>query len=277
MTSVTAAATYVQISREELEEWLDAIGYRGKWERDHKYAGVYLIKLSPTVAVKLSSTIGSQDDAMGRGQASMQLSLVSLVTGRVVNKKAQGQSHFKRTIGWKKTWALGIETMKKAYLSSSDFYDVIASIEDRDAYKNDLLRQIEKIPGWDNDAELINYYRKIERGGVLMPREMEFITEEAKRPAKGPDPQKIEPDPKAPDPVGEVDDVREIRMDALRKLWVLAKRANDEWTMNFAKDIAQKFVSQGRRLTGPQLKIVSDKLKKYGVRDSNGSPAYELF
>lgn len=278
MNLVMAAATYVQITREELEEWLDSIGFRGKWERDPRYKGVYLLKLSSSVAVKLSSTIGSEDDAMGRGQASMQLALVSTVTGRVVNKKAQGQSHFKRTVGWKKTWAAGIDTMKKAYLSSSDFYDVIATIADRDAYKNDMLRMIEKVPGWDNDAELINYYRKIERGGVLMPREVEFINEEAqRRPAKGPDPQKIEPDPSGEEPSDDVHLVRELRMDALRKLWVLAKRANDEWTMKFAQDIAQKFVSQGRRLSGPQIHHVSEKLKKYRIPDMNGKPAYELF
>jgi hypothetical protein len=277
MGTVMAAATYVQIGREELEGWLDSIGYRGKWARDPRFKGVYLISLSPTVAVKLSSTIGSEDDAMAVGRASMQLALVSLVTGRVVNKKAQGQGHFKRTTGWKKTWAAGIETMKKAYLSSSDFYDVIAGIEDREKYKIDLLNMIEKIPGWKSDNELIAYHRKIEQGGVIMPRELDFIAEAANRPAKGPDPQKIEPNPKAPDPVGEVDEARELRMDALRKLWVLAKRANDEWVMTFAQDIAQKYVAQGRRLSGPQLKIVGDKLHQYRVVDLNGNRAYELF
>jgi hypothetical protein len=277
MGTVTAAATYVQIGREELEGWLDSIGYRGKWSRDPRFAGVYLLALSPSVAVKLSSTIGSADDAMAVGRASMQLALVSTVTGRTLNKKAQGQGHFKRTIGWKKTWAAGVETMKKAYLSSSDFYDAISVIEDREKYKIDLLNLIEKIPGWKNDNELLAYHRKIEQGGVLMPRERDFILEESKRPVKVPDPQKIEPNPKAPDPVGEVDETRELRLDALRRLWVAAKRANDEWVMTFAQDIAQKYVSQGRRLSGPQLKIVGDKLHQYRILDLNGNRAYELF
>jgi hypothetical protein len=266
----TAAATYVQISRDELEDWLNTIGYRGKWERDPRYAGTYLIELSPTVGVKLSSTIGSRDDAMGRGKASMQLALVSLVTGKVLNKKAQGQSHFKRTTGWKKTWATGIETMKKAYLASADFYDVISVIEDRDKYRSDLLEEISTIAGWSSDAELAGFYRKVEKGGVLMPREQKVIEEAKDRPAKIPDPQKEEVTPSG-------DDATEAKIDALRKLWVASRRSNDDWTMRFAEDIATKFVSQGRNLSAPQIRVVVEKLKKYRVPDMNGDPAFELF
>jgi hypothetical protein len=262
MTTHTAAATYVQISREELEGWLDTIGYRGKWKRDPKYAGVYLIELAPTVGVKLSSTIGSKDDAMGVGQASMQLALVSLMTGKVLNKKAQGQSHFKRTTGWAKTWAGGIDTMKKAYLASADFYDVISTIADRDKYQRDLLEKISLIPGWNSDAELAGYYRKIEKGGILMPRELGVIEEAAKRPAKTVDPQRPTPvnAPNVP-----TDNLQEQRVAALRELWVRARRAGDDWTMNFAEDIAKRWVGEGRRLSGPQIRIITEKLDKYRV------------
>jgi len=283
MTVVTAAATYVQVTREDLESWLNSIGYQGKWSRDGKTQGVYLLKLAPSVAVKLSSTIGSRDDAMGKGQASMQLSLISTVTGRVLNKKAQGQSHFKRTLNWKKTWEGGVDTMKKAYLASSDFYDAIALIEDRDAYKDDLLRRIEKLPGWDNNGDLLTFYRKVERGGVLMLRELDIVEEIERRPPpapKAPDPQRIE---STPDVKGEgftykgPQEMKNLRMDALRKLWVLAKRQNNKWVMEFAQDIATKFVDQDRRLSGPQLRVVADKLKAFQIPDLDGNPAFELF
>ena len=266
----TAAATYVQISRDDLEAWLNSIGYQGKWKRDPRYAGTYLIEFSPTVGVKLSSTIGSKDDAMGRGKASMQLALVSLITGKVLNKKAQGQDHFKRTTGWAKTWAGGIETMKKAYLSSADFYDAISVIEDRDKYRSDLLEEISTIAGWSNDAELAGFYRKVEKGGVLMPREQMVIAEAKSRPAKTPDPQKVQVTPSG-------DDATEAKVDALRKLWVMSRRSGDEWTMKFAEDIATKFVSQGRNLSAPQIRVVVEKLKKYRVPDVSGNPAFELF
>lgn len=269
-TTRTAAATYVQISREELEGWLDSIGYRGKWSRDAKYAGVYLIELSPTVGVKLSSTIGSKNDAMGAGQASMQLSLVSLVTGKVLNKKAQGQSHFKRTTGWAKTWASGIDTMKKAYLASADFYDALSVIEDRERYRRDLIDKISAIPGWNSDAELAGYYRKLEKGGVLMPRELDAIEEAENRPAKTNDPQSQAP-VNAP-----ADNLKERRMSALRELWVRARRTEDDWTMKFAEDIAKRWVGEGRRLSGPQIRILTEKLDKYRVGTSNDR-ASDLF
>lgn len=276
MATRNAAGTFVQISREEIEGWLDSIGFSGKWERDARYAGVYLLKLSPSVAVKLSSTIGSKDDAMGLGKASMQLSLVSTVTGRVLNKKAQGQDHFKRTLGWKKTWAGGIDTMKKAYLSSSDFYDAISVIEDREKYKDGLLRRIEAIPGWDHDGALIGLFRKVERGGILMKNDLDDIEDAERRPR-----------PKTPDPqdLGQSDGVnvrdpkeaKELRLDALRKLWVMAKRSGDEWTMNFAQDVAQKYIEPERRLSPPQLRVLGEKMEKYRILDKNGDRADRLF
>lgn len=294
MTTVVAAGTYVQISREELEDWLNSIGFSGKWDRDPRYKGIYLLKLGPAVAVKLSSTIGSDDDAKGRGKASMQLSLVSTVTGRVLNKKAQGQDHFKRTLGWKKTWAAGIDTMKKAYLSSADFYDAIAVIEDREAYKINILKDIETIPGWDNDSNLLRLYRKIENNGVLMGYELALITEAKKRPApKTPDPQRIEPSQSGGEGVTHTspDQAQEQKMQALRQLWLFAKRAKEEalqrgderaaknhlWTMTFAQSLATEYVGNGRRLTERQLNTASEKLSQYRIVLPNGKPAYELF
>lgn len=275
-----AGSTYVQISREELEEWLNSIGFHGKWERDSRYAGIYLLKIGPAVAVKLSSTIGGADDAKERGKASMQLSLVSSVTGRVLNKKAQGQDHFKRTLNWKKTWAAGIDTMKKAYLSSADFYEAIAVIADREAYKIDHLKEIEGIPGWDNDSDLIRLYRKLENNGVLMGHELDLISDAKKRPVQPtPDPQRVRSTgaPGEGQTFESPDQRKESRLSALRKLYAIARRNNDEWTMNFAEDIAKKWVMQGRALTGPQLRIVSEKMSQYRIPDDRGGPAHNLF
>lgn len=272
------AATYVQITRDELEDWLDSIGFRSKWERDSKYKGVYLLKLSPTVAIKLSSTIGAEGAGMDVGKASMQLRLVSTATGHVLNKKAQGKSHFKRTSGWKKTWQQGIETMKRAYLASSDFYDAISVIKDRDAYQRDMMDLIKSVPGWDTDNELANLHRKVERGGVLMPREVDFVEKAKSRPAKMPDPQGLR------DTGEDVDERKleqrqrqEAQVDALRKLWVVARRANDEWTMQFTQDMAQKYVQAGRAMSGPQIRVIVEKLKKYGIVALDGQPAFKWF
>lgn len=283
MRTVIAAATFVQISREELEDWLNTIGYRGKWSRDSRFAGVYLIRLSDTVAVKLSSTIGSKDDAIGRGKASMQLSLVSTVTGRVLNKKAQDQDHFKRTTGWMKTWAAGLETMRRAYMASPEFYNVIAGIVDRDAYRDNLLAKIETVAGWNNDPDLVGYHTKISKGGVIMPRELALLENKINNPprpnprfAPTSQPQRQEPGQRE---IRVLDEKvkQDLRLDALRKLYVIARRQDDTWTMTFAQDIAQKYVEPGRSLSGPQRRIITEKLKSYRIPDLNGNPSYELF
>ena len=273
------AGTYVQVSREDLEAWLNEIGYQGKWSRDSRYAGVYLILVGPNVAVKLSSTIGSTDDAMGRGQASMQLSLVSSVTNKVLNKKAQGQSHFKRTTGWKKTWEAGIDTMKKAYLSSSDFYDAIAVITDRDEYRLENMARIEGVDNWDKDQDLVRIYRKVDTGGVLVSRDYQDM-ERAEKKAKDllverknlEKSQREAPPVPAP-PVQKTEDPRVV---ALRTLWVQAKRSGDEWTKGFIESIGKQ-VQAGRNLSGPQISNVAKKLDLYKIQTQDGKPASTLF
>jgi hypothetical protein len=165
------AATYVQISREDLEQWLDTLGMKMPWKRQPNRAGIYLLPLSPVVAIKLSSTIGSKDDAMGVGKASMQLSLVSTVTGQTLNKKAQGQGHFKRTTNWRATWKDGIERMEAAYVKAKGFYDALAVIEDRDQYKADIIQQIEAVPGWDRNSMLSDFHANVSRGGILTEKQ----------------------------------------------------------------------------------------------------------
>jgi hypothetical protein len=274
-----AASTYVQISREELEDWLNDIGFRGKWDRDSRFAGVYLLKLSDTVAVKLSSTIGSADDAMGVGKASMQLALVSLVTGRVVNKKAQGQSHFARTKGWKKNWAEGIETMRRAYNTAADFYDVVAEIADRDKYQQDMLSLIESVPGWDSNNFFINLHQKVSRGGVVMPADKREIQKGLAAPVRQ-QPAKVSPSGVQQGP----QEVTEQQIQALRGLWSRANRSqpydergeqNKKWVMDFAKSIAEQ-LKAGRRLSPAQITTVQRNLDQWKV-EMNGDPASKLF
>jgi hypothetical protein len=288
-TTHTAASTYVQISREELEDWLDDIGFRGKWERDARFAGVYLLVLSANVAIKLSSTIGSKDDAMGRGQASMQLSLVSRLNGRVLNKKAQGQSHFARTKGWMKNWAGGVDTMKKAYQTASDFYDVIATIDDRDKYREEMLKKIESVPGWAANNFFISLHRKVDRGGVVMPNEMDDLEEGLKAPVARPDPQKTPPSLGEPTTPLQ-DELRqqaqdELRLNAVRILWKKAEQftprddreiKNRDWVMEFAKSIGQQ-LKAGRNLSPAQITVIRRNLDQWDVKLRSGKPASTLF
>ena len=169
------AGTYVQLSREEFEDWLNDEGYRGKWRIKPGRGGIYQIRLSDSVGIEINSTTGSGSEVMTRGAASMKCKLISLVTGRTLNKKAMGQSHFKRTVNWRQTWAKGLKRLKDAYVKSKDWYDTIAAIEDRDQYKQDMLALIESKTNWNTDRFLIDLHKKVSDGGVLTQRQIAAV------------------------------------------------------------------------------------------------------
>jgi len=245
------AATYTQISRSEFEDWLDAIGYRGKWAIKQNTGGVYWIHLSDFVAVEINSTTGSSDAVMERGEASMSLRLVSRVSGRVLNKKAMGQSHFARTLGWKKNWKTGVERMVEAYVKSKDFYDKIASVADLHEYKLNWLREIERVPTWKNINFLVDLHDKVNDGGVLSDKQEAAIR---KMVDEVPTPQETPATPEEHPLVA-----------PLRLIYAAARRENDQWTMTFTQSVAGQ-IKAGRQLSEAQLRIVIDKARIYRVK-----------
>jgi hypothetical protein len=246
----TAASTYVQISREDLESWLSSLRLHEKWHLVPGKAGIYLLPLSDKVAVKLSSTIGSKDDAMGRGEASMQLALVSRITGQVLNKKAQGQSHFARTINWKTNWARGVELMRDAYMKAQGFYDAIASIKDREKYKTDIIERIEDYPNWRNHNILADFYERVVKGGVLTTAQAELLDKITT--------QKPKETPK--------EDVPPARDEALyqrsRKLFQEAAKDHDTWLEGFLRSVGPK-LRDGETLSPRQLEVLEQNMKRY--------------
>lgn len=249
------AGTYVQISRDELETWLNTLPFKGSWRRDkingREYAGVYLIPLSDLVGVRLSSTIGSKDDAMGRGEASMRLSLVSLITGQTLNKKAMGQNHFNRTTNWQKTWRIGFDRMKEAYTQSQGFYDALAPIKDRAKYQKDMLDLITSVPGWDRNSFLQGLHERVSKGGVLTTKQQEAVENAAKKAPPAPQiPANNKPD--------------EAYLKRLHELAVAAKKVGDAWLLDFLRNIAPE-VKAGRPLSPRRQEILDEKLRGYKV------------
>lgn len=157
--------SYVDITREELEEWLDSLP--NKWTKDPRMAGIYYIHLSDVVAVKLSSTQTASSGSMGYAEGSMKLSLVSLVTKQLLNKKDADRSHFKRTLNWKKTWKDGVDHWSSVYNNAKGFYDRIAEIEDRVEYKKNLLEDIESVYGWEKNTFLTSMHEKVTNNNIL--------------------------------------------------------------------------------------------------------------
>lgn len=251
------ASTYVQISRDELEDWLNTLRLADKWHRAENKAGIYMLPLSDLCAVKLSSTIGSKDDAMGRGMASMQLALISRITGRVLNKKAQGQSHFARTTNWKKNWQDGVERIKDAYEASQSFYEALAPIEDRVKYQKDLLAKIESHPDWRNHHILSVLYQKVEKGGILIDRELKQI--EVALGAPHSTPAQAE---SLVDSMTNKDPETEALLTRMRNLYMVAKRAGDQWLQEFLTNVAQQ-IKAGRKLTPKQQGVLDQNLARH--------------
>lgn len=247
-----AAGTYVQISRDDLEAWLDSFrsDMKAKWERVPNRAGVYLLPVGDNVAVKLSSTIGSNDDAMGRGEASMQLSLVSAVTGQVLNKKAQGQNHFARTTNWKKNWKEGFSRVKEAYMKAQGFYDALALIEDRRKYQQDTLKRIESIVAWEQSDMLRDFHARLKEGGILTVKQFEVIIHLEQRGTAEKKPAGGKPD--------------DALLERLRKLYQVAKQRNDNWLTDFLTSVGQQ-VKAGRPMTEKQQAVVEKNFQRYRV------------
>ncbi len=142
---------YVDITREELEDWLRT-NFGNGWNRDTKYKGVYLIHMSESVAVKLTSTIGVTGQVRGLGKASMKLSLVSRKIDRPpLNAKARDRKSFMRTKGWKKTWLAGVRHWQGVYENNADFYDTIGAGEKPQSRtkeyipNNEMLRKLREL------------------------------------------------------------------------------------------------------------------------------------
>ena len=247
MSIMRTASTYVQISREELEEWMSKLPLKGEWKRKENRAGVYLLPLSDSVGVQLNSTIGSKDDAMGRGAASMKLFLVSLVTGQPLNKKAMGQSHFNRTTNWRQTWVVGFDRMRDAYMKAQGFYDALAVIEDREKYQKEMVALIETHPTWQNDPFLKDLHERVSKGGILTTKQKEAVERAIERvqhqaPAGG----------------------DEVLIKRMRDLYIKAKMSKDEWLMSFLTNVAPA-VKAGRPLSQKQQEVLDKNFARHKV------------
>jgi hypothetical protein len=172
-----SAVHYVEITKEELEGWLRE-NFGSKWSKKSGSAGVYLIHLSDSVAIKLSSTQKAIGRAVGRGGASMSLSLVSRIDDRLLNAKAKDRKHFQRTMNWRTTWLQGVMHWKGVYLEKKGFYDKIA---DRSGYRQKWLDLIDSIPYAGSDDFLIKCRDRLEGGEILWDNQEQVIQEKAQR------------------------------------------------------------------------------------------------
>lgn len=288
------AATYVEISRDEFEAWLDeatrALGAK-KWDHKPGYKGVYRIHLSPHVCIEVGSSLTGRGRSMGYARGSMQMRLASLENGRILNKKVQGRSHFKRTKNWASTMLKAAKDFKAAYLDSKSFYDALSEIgpsrADRENYTQEILNTIEDIQGWQNHEDLRRFHYKVQKGGVLTLSEKDHMYNLARRSPeaeeKGPLDNLIETQESAQEtfeeqtPTPPLEARRERLLADMRLLWSAARKQHDEssspadkrrakWTMDFVASIGKQLKSGQRDWpTDKQLRVLEDKMDEYGL------------
>ncbi len=272
--SVPNAATYVEITRPDLEAWLESIGR--PWSRDPVKTSIYYVKIGPNVAVKVSSTLASSDKGVGVGEGSMHLSLVSTLNGKTINKKAEGQKGFHRTTNWRDNWRKGVDRMIAEYEDKRAFYDQIA---DADPAKNArAMEMIESIPGWRNDQVLSFIHNRAKRGDDLGQKSFDEIERALARIGRGsaserplaavPPREELPQTRQTPGTVRAVAadayDPRDGRPVALRHAYKIALENGDEDGKSLSKTLAVQ-IANGTPTSDEQVRQIRRLMSTYGV------------
>lgn len=177
--------SYVDISREDFEGWLTAttrsLPGLGDWYLRPGSKGLYVLTIDGTdaVGIVIRSTVGSRDQTRGKGQASIDLRLESLVVpGKVVNRKALTTSRTHRTKNWATTLTKRVKELLGAYQNSPRFYDVIAQFPGGlREYAETMLTKLHAVENWKNNQELVRLEQLLTRKRVLSKDQEDFITQ----------------------------------------------------------------------------------------------------
>lgn len=141
--------------------------------------------------------------------------------------------------------------MKEAYQKTQGFYDTLAAIVNREAYKRDLLARIEAVPNWEAHHLLADFHKRVQTGGILTTAQIEQI-ERAEKASQSVDKQY--------DKWGG----QEKLLERLRLLYRAASRVKDEWLVEFVTSVGKQ-VKSGRPLSDKQQVIVNRNLDQYQV------------
>jgi hypothetical protein len=284
-------STYVNVSRQDLESWLDSVvasspRYKS-WQSVRGTAGIYLIHLSEFVSVKVSTTLTGLDSVKGKGKASTKLTLVSRLFPRMVlNRKSNKQNSFYRTMNWKITWKKGIDHLvANSYATKADFYDNVARIENRDEYKRDKIKAIESINGWSSKPYLVKYHQSLTSGFILWPNQEKVIEDILAKQSNRP--QTDTQTDTQTTPQWGVGSIPMYDVDQLRRLYVAMRdyrrRKSEEMTFgDVSINTAQRYLTQlgeelawvaefgkkqvaGQRPTAQEVRKVDGFLKNYRV------------
>ena len=176
------ASTFVEITRDEFDSWMDSL--RRRWKRKPGTEGIYVIPLSDNVGIQIRSSIGHKQMALDKGRASVTIKMVSLKNGKTLGKRGVvGQTKFYRTKDWRRRWAKAVQMVEKAYRADQDYYETTA-VMDPEVYKVDTLKTIETVPNWKQHKMLRKWHDVVSRGGLLSLKQRNWLGDLASGKAK---------------------------------------------------------------------------------------------
>lgn len=245
-----AGDRFVPIHREDIESWLNEFAnrspYKG-WVRVGSTAGIYIVKLSEHVGVRISTTLTRGDEVRGVGKGSTKMYLVQVSTNRLLNRKDRG-GILQRTRGWKRNWLKKIEHWRDIYLAQQDFYEGIAEIEDVPAFVAEWKAKVESVPNWSDNRWLAKAHATLSRGRVISQRVRESIERDLSA-ATHPTGARLTPD-------------QQKFIGRMRAMKELAEQVNDDWTVNFLISLITR-AFRGQPFTSRQREILRNKMRQY--------------
>ena len=247
------AGTYVQITREEMETFLQRMAQKfgTRMQRDTNYEGIYRVPFSQNVALKISTSVGSKNEVVGRGKGAIHLSLVSLVNGKPLATKKMtdyiGQTRVNRTSGWERSLDKAIQKAHAAYLEKKNFFEQIALGEEaKEVVDKDLLSRIENFPNWKSNTFLKSLHDQISRGKILSEKQQTALD------------RALSTQPK--NPSSNQNERNEEDYQMLRDLYVWVRNQkfpNWERNLEFIQSVGEQ-VSKGRDLSPKQREVINN-------------------
>jgi len=235
------AATYVQIQRDEFENWL--FQQCPVFERVPNKQGIYRIPVSDDVALYISTSIGREDQAVAKGHGACHMKLQGRHNDRCLNRKDLGQTRFNRTTGWKVNWAIGIDRLSAAYEEHADFYDRLGR-QTQAEYAVEVRARIEAITGWTARGILRSFHDQVGAGKWLSAKQ-EAVIEDLEG-------------------LSATIKVDSTLLSASKTLLQTALNKNDTWLCSFLGSCIKR-LEIGRDLTTRQDEVLRDNLNRYQI------------
>lgn len=250
-----AADRYVDISREEFENWLDSL--RWPWYKVRSTSGIYDVQFSENVACRISTSLTAAGTVKSVGKASTKMRLVSRLNGRTINRKSAQSKYFQRTKNWRNTWKeKGVDHWHQIYIKSKSFYDSISRVEDPEKYKGEKLNLIESHEGWETNSFLSSLHKQVSDGKILSPKQEKALFKSDTRDDQA---KNVSP------PESDLSPEQQKFLERLRILQNRASDAGDSWAVGFAGSLISKierFRSRAQ-FTPRQKEVLRSNLKKY--------------